>query len=62
MSLKSIILVDYCGVKELWGSLKGFCDEHDWASYYTLRNKEFPFRYKGVDFDKVLYKCKIIKK
>ena len=41
---------------EVWGSLKGLCKEHPTFSYYTLRNKKFPFKYKGIRFFRVNFK------
>ena len=41
---------------EVWGTMVDVCKAHPEFSYYTLRNKKFPFTYKGVKFRKVVYR------
>lgn len=51
-----IIVMPESGGIEVWGSLTDVCKNHPEYSYYTMRNKKFPFTYKKAYFYKVKYK------
>lgn len=53
----SVIILHKNGIFEAWGSLTDVCKAHK-LSYSYLKNKRFPFIYKGITFDKVPYKMK----
>lgn len=38
---------------EAFTTLTELCRTHKWARYATLKEKKFPFTYKGWRFDKV---------
>jgi hypothetical protein len=38
---------------EVFSTLSGLCKLHKWAKYHTLREKKFPFTYKGWRFQKI---------
>jgi hypothetical protein len=54
--MKQIIILQKGDEIEVWGSLTEICKNHSEFSYYTLRNKKFPFTYKGVKFYKITYR------
>ncbi len=57
MVKRSIILLVKGDCYELWGSLTELCAYHSRFNYGYLKGKSFPFRYKGVWFEKVPYRA-----
>ena len=55
---QNVIVIQKGDKIELWGSLIELCKAHDEFSYYTIRYKDFPFTYKGWDFNKLQYRTK----
>lgn len=49
--IENIIVCHYKGNFETFGSLKTLCKVKKW-SYYYLRNKKLPIKYKGIDIVK----------
>ena len=55
-----IITLEKDGIIETWGQLTDLCFAHDEIKYETVKEKNFPFEYKGYRFTKVKHKTKTI--
>lgn len=55
--LNEVIVVRKGDHVEVWSRLTQVCKAHKF-SYQYLKNKRFPFIYKGITFEKVPYKMK----
>ena len=53
--MKEVITLTKGSQIEVWGSLTEICRIKGY-SYYYLRNKKYPFEYRGVKFDKIEYR------
>lgn len=54
INMKTVILLTKDGEEpEAWTTLTGLCDNHENFSYDYLKQKKFPFEYKGYQFIKV---------
>lgn len=57
---KNIIILEKDGKKETWGALTDICKVHSEITFGSIKDKKFPFNYKGFEFTKVPYKTKLI--
>lgn len=57
---KNVIILEKGGVQEVWGALTDICDAHGEIKFATVREKKYPFTYKGFIFSKIPYKAKLI--
>lgn len=53
---ENIIILTNGESYEAWGSLVEICKEKGF-SYNYLKRKKYPFKYKGVDFIRVPFRC-----
>lgn len=60
MASKNTIILKKGKLYETWGSLTDLCDAHEEIRFATIKDKKFPFNYKGYDFIKVPHKTKLI--
>ena len=52
---QNVIVLTKDGLTEVWGSLTEICTEKEFSHNY-LKRKKYPFRYKGIVFQRLPFK------